>query len=57
MKKVIKKLGGIYKKSEILNGTVIIREELLRGTKEIVKNSNSKRYDHCRISLAIGGMA
>jgi hypothetical protein len=47
----------IHTESEVSKGAVITREELLRGTKEIMENSNSRRYDNCRICLAIGGMA
>jgi hypothetical protein len=47
----------IYKESEVPKGTVMTREELLRGTKEIMENPNSRRYSHRRICLARWGMA
>jgi hypothetical protein len=47
----------IYKESEVPKGTVMTREELLRGPKEIMENPNSRRYSHRRICLARWGMA
>lgn len=47
----------IYKETELKKGTIISRGELLKRTKGIMENPNSKRYDHCKICQARWGMA
>jgi hypothetical protein len=57
MEKAIDNLGGYIKESEIPKGMVIIiREELLRRTKETMEKPHTRSYNYCKIRLARGGM-